>query len=97
MNKPSFCSRIYVYVSYDPKPSDATCRVNIANANGTNIGGGYLNGPAEVAECLTTMGCSQDRLPKSSLGEDIVRVLTNVRPRDLDSALALVRLRAALD
>jgi hypothetical protein len=93
MNKSSFCSRIYVYVSYDPAPfapADTSCLVNIANASGTSIGGGYLDGPAEVADCLTAMGCSPDRLPRGSPEDDFVRVLTNVRPRDLDAALALL-------
>jgi hypothetical protein len=90
MNKSSFCSRIYVYVSYDPTKSNSPGLVNIANANGTSIGGGYLDSQSEVADCLSAMGCSQDRLPRAVHGDDHVRVLTNVRPRDLDAALALL-------
>ena len=90
MNKSSFCSRIYVYVSYDPTKSDSPCQVNIANANGTSLGSGYLDNQADVADCLTAMGCSPERLPRPVHGDDLVRVLTNVRPRDLDTALALL-------
>jgi len=90
MNKNTFCSRIYVYVSYDPKPTDMNFRVDIANASGTSLGSGFLGEESDVSSCLRTMGCSNDRLPQVERGEEIVRVLHNVRPRDLDSALALL-------
>jgi hypothetical protein len=90
MNKSTFCSRIYVYVSYNPTEADSPCLVNMTNSIGTSIGGGYLDSHTEVADCLTTMGCTQDRLPVSSREADVMRVMTNVRPRDLDAALALL-------
>lgn len=90
MNKSSFCSRIYVYVTYDPTPADSNCMVNIANAQGTSIASGYVDSPAEVADCLSAMGCPPERLPRMSQGEDMVRVLTHIRPRELDAGLALL-------
>jgi len=90
MNKNTFCSRIYVYVSYDPQPTEHNFRLDISNAVGTPLGSGFLDGPAEVSSCLRTMGCSNDRLPDVTPGEEIVRVLHHVNPRDLDSALALL-------
>ncbi|MBS1992044.1 MAG: hypothetical protein JSS86_12075 [Cyanobacteria bacterium SZAS LIN-2] len=90
MNKNTFCSRIYVYVTYDPEPTEQSFRVDIANASGTPLKSGFLDGPSEVSSCLSAMGCSDDRLPQVSRGDEVVRVLHNVRPRDLDAALALL-------
>jgi hypothetical protein len=90
MNKSKFCSRIYVYVSYDPEQSNSPCQVNMTNAAGTSIGGGYLENQSEVADCLSAMGCPPERLPHPMQRDDLVRVMSNVRPRDLDSALALL-------
>ena len=86
----SFGSRIYVYVSCDNQPTEGARLVSLANANGTNIGGGFVESPAQVSDCLTALGCPQDRLPERDYSDSFVRVMTNVRPRELESALALL-------
>jgi hypothetical protein len=90
MKKTSFLSRIYVYVSCDSDPADQSRLINIANASGTSIAGGYLENPEKVVDCLSALGCEAPRLPQAHGREDFVRVISNVRPRDLDSALALL-------
>ncbi|MBU6450609.1 MAG: hypothetical protein KGS72_02445 [Cyanobacteria bacterium REEB67] len=90
MKKTSFLSRIYVYVSCDSDPSEPSRLINIANASGMSIAGGYLESSKKVVDCLSALGCEAPRLPLTDNREDFVRVLSNVRPRDLDSALALL-------
>ena len=85
--KKQILSRIYVYVT--PVANRSTL-INIANSSGTSIGGGYIDCPDKVVDCLSTLGCTELRLPDLSMEEEFMRVMSDVRPRDLESALALL-------